>query len=128
MATIVPGNSSSPMAVVHYFVDNNGVVQQAQSDFPYPVQHSGAYVVVSTAGTTTADPDTGIFFGANVLSAGTASTIQIFDGTQALTPLTTNTVVGAVALGVPSGVGIRCSNLLVVTAGTAVSTTAIYFA
>jgi len=127
MATIVPGNSSSPMAVVHYFVDENLVVQQVSAETPYPIQQSVSYALLTAAGTSTIDPGPGVFYGVNVITAGAASTIQVLDGTNALTGTLTNQVAGVVASGLPSGVGVRyLTSLVVIAAGTAVSTAAIY--
>lgn len=117
------------MAVVHYYVDESGVVQQASAETPYPIQQSVAYNLISTAGTTTVDPGPGVFYGINVIGAGTASTLQIFDGTNAITGTLTDTAVGAIASGIPAGIGVRyLTSLIVVSAGTAVSTAAIYSA
>jgi hypothetical protein len=127
MATIVPGNSASPFAVVHYYVDESGVVQQVSAETPYPMQQSVAYNLLTTAGTTTVDPGPGVFYGVNVITPGTASTIQVLDGTNALTGTLTDQSAGALAAGIPSGVGVRyLTSLVVITAGTAVSTAAIY--
>jgi hypothetical protein len=129
MATITPANPNAPMAVVHYYVDESGVAQQVSAETPYPVQPSAAYGTLSTAGTTTVDASPGVFYGLNVLTAGAASTIQVLDGTTALTGTLTNQAAGAVATGLPSGIGVRyLTSLVVITAGTGVSTTAVYSA
>lgn len=127
MASITPANPAAPMAVVHYYVDESGVVQQVGAETPYPIQQSVSYTLLTASGTNTVDPGPGVFYGVNVLTAGTASTIQILDGTNAITGTLTDTAVGSLAAGIPSGIGVRyLTSLVVITAGTAVSTAAIY--
>lgn len=129
MATLQTGNSASPMAICHYYIDASGNAQQAQAALPYPIQHSAGYATLTASGTTTQKAGAGVIYGVNVTTAGTASTVQLLDGTNALTAVTTNTTVGAVSLGFPSGVGIRFNtSLVVIYAGTAVSTSQVYFA
>jgi hypothetical protein len=127
---IPTGNPASPMAIVHYFVDQAGNTQQASAETPFPSVFSATiFPMAVAAGTTTIEPGGGTFFGATVVTAGTNSSIQFFDGTQAFTPVMTNTAIGAVSLGVPGGVGIAyTTNLVLVTAGTAVSTAVAFVA
>jgi hypothetical protein len=121
---LIPGNPQSPFAVVHYFVDEAGNSQQVSAEQPYPTAYSGSFTTLAiAAGTTTVDPGPGIFMGASVVTAGAASTIQFLDGTSAFTPVTTNQAAGAVGLGIPTGIGVRyLTSLVLITAGTAVST------
>ena len=71
----------------------------------------------------------GVLYGHNVITVGAASTIQYFDGTQPITGTLTNQTAGNLATGLPAGIGGRFNtSLVVVTAGTAVSTGATWYA
>jgi hypothetical protein len=128
MATLTPANLGSPQAIVHYYVDLAGNTQQVSGAFPYPIQQYTGSVNITTAGTTTCKATAGAVYGCSVLTAGTASTIQILDGTRALTPVVTNTAVGSVSMGIPTGIAAACAtSVIVITAGTAVSTSVVWF-
>jgi hypothetical protein len=121
MATIIPGNPSSPMAVVNYYVDGSGnVIQQGAN--------TANYVITTASGTTTAKATSGIYYGSTVVTAGTNSTMAVLDGAAQFVPTTTNTAVGGVSLGVPAAGARTVNNILIVSTGTAVSTTAHFYA
>lgn len=93
------------------------------------VTPAATYLITTTAGTSTAKPGPGIYYGSTVLTAGTNSTMGVFDGTTGIIPTSTNTAVGAVTVGLPAGVGAACATSVVIVAtGTAVATTAHWFA
>ena len=93
----------------------------------YPIGQGAAYSITTASGTNTLKAGPGIYYGASVVTAGTASTFSVSDGTTLLTTAT-NQSAGLVTSPFPSGVGVVFNtSLVVVTAGIAVSTTAFLF-
>jgi hypothetical protein len=89
---------------------------------PLPVAPAANYTAISTNGTTTVKGTPGIYYGASLIAAGTAATMQAFDGTTPITAVSTGSLGVPLSL-FPAGIGVKfATSLVVVSAGTAAGT------
>jgi hypothetical protein len=109
--TLVPANINAPQAIVAIDPATGSVVGAGVA----------GYTAISTVGTTTVKATAGVYFGININGTGTTFGVGVYDVVVAGT--TTNTLLAPSTYGLGNqgnaGVGIRFTQLVVVTTGTA---------